>query len=68
MGEEDTERAKAVIHCSFSPIEKGKEALVCMTVYVWGMGVAAYIAMGFAVIHKYEGSMLSRIPQLSQSP
>lgn len=33
-----------------------------------GWGVAAYIAMGFAVIHKYEGSMLSRIPQLSQSP
>lgn len=32
------------------------------------MGVAAYTAMGFAVIHKYEGSMLARIPQLSQSP
>lgn len=26
------------------------------------------IAMGFAVIHKYEESKLSRIPQLSQPP
>ena len=41
---------------------------MCTGVYVQWMGVAAYIAMGFAVIHKYEGSMLSRIPRLSQSP
>ncbi len=41
---------------------------VCVCVCVRGMGVAAYIAMSFAVIHKYEGSMLSRIPQLSQPP
>lgn len=33
-----------------------------------GRGAGCCVAMGFAVIHKYEGSKLSRIPQLSQAP